>query len=56
MFNLNMLSRGDVTAVVMLMVKGVKVEVLNSSFFNTVKDSGATSLSRASFREASADC
>lgn len=56
MFNLNMLSRGDFTAVVLLMVTGVKVEVLNSSFFNTVKDRGAISLSRASFREASGDC
>ena len=57
MFSLKMLSRGDIAViVVVLLLIGVKDEVLKSSCFKTVKDSGATSLSRASLREASADC
>lgn len=39
-----------------LLLIGVKLEVLKSSCFNTVKDRGAASLSRASLREAIVDC
>ena len=53
---MKMLSRGEVAVLMLLLLTGVKVEVLNNSCFNTVKDRGATSLSRVSLREASADC
>lgn len=53
---MKILSRGEVAALTVVLLTGVKVEVLNSSCFKTVNDRGATSLSRASLREASADC
>lgn len=55
MLSLKILSRGEVVAMVLLLI-GVKLEVLKSSCFNTVKDRGAASLSRASLREAIVDC
>lgn len=60
LLSLNMLSKGvrvvDALTCELLKVTGVKVEVLNNSCFKTVKERGATSLSRVSLREANADC
>lgn len=60
LLSLNILSKGvnvvDPLSCVPLKLTGVKVEVLNNSCFKTVKERGATSLSRVSLREANADC